>query len=186
MQPFYCHETFWKSAKTLTTLHQENILNFVLLRFTAEKSRKKKKKTSILDHTQRATQIKEFHIALCSSISCICGCRKEHSGVRTSSGLNQPKTCTALTSFYCTVVAVRMLAQSDFSHSIHTPKSFEKLAKVSSKEAIRSSISLKTSLFFINLLSKIGSKRTRQQQFRHWPQVRLLKLRQKSKCFLQL
>lgn len=150
------------------TLLQENILNFVLLRFTVENSRKKKKgKTSILDHTQRDTQSKEFHTALRSSFSCICVYRKGQSGVRTSSRLNQPETCTALTTLYCTVIPVRMLAQSDISHSIHIPKSFEKLAKVSSKEAIRSSISLKTSLFFVNLLSMICSKRTRQQQFRH-------------------
>lgn len=80
--------------------------------------------------------------------------------VRTSSRLNQTKTNTALTSSYWTTVPMRTLAQSDFSHSIHTPKSFEKLAKILSKETIRSTISLKTSLVFVNLLSKICSKRT--------------------------
>lgn len=69
MQPFLLPwDFFWKSTKILITLLQENILNFVLLRFIVENSREKKGKTSILDHIQRGTQSKKFHMALCSSI----------------------------------------------------------------------------------------------------------------------
>lgn len=56
-------------------------------------------------------------------------------------------------------------ADTVFSHSIHTTKSFEKLARILSKGAMRSSISLKISLFFVNLLSKICRKKTRNEQF---------------------
>lgn len=56
-------------------------------------------------------------------------------------------------------------ADMAFSHSIHTIKAFEKLARILSKGAMRSSTSLKISLFFVNLLSKICSKKTRNEQF---------------------